>query len=465
VPADPLQQGSLADFARRLRNGETSAEQATLAYLERIAAIDPRIGAFRAVDRAAALDQARRVDRQRVAGDDRGPLMGVPVAIKELFGVAGLPFGAGSEIDLSDVTPAEGPFVAGLRRAGCVVLGTTSTTEFAAATINSRKPGPWNPWDAAVRRVCGGSSHGSAAALAARLCAFSVGSDTGGSVRLPAALCGLVGFKPTMGVWSTQGVFPLSPTFDTVGVFTHGVADAAAIFHATTGQRPAASAPVNELRLGRAVPLFEDLDRPVEIAMARAMRQLEDAGVRLVDIDLPETAELAGVFGRILAGELVLYLGRGRLLAQRARIDPVPWSRIEPELDIDPATLDTLRARQRAIAAAVAQRMRDVDALVSPTTPLLADPAADLGDAAAAIAWNRRSGRNTRPGNLFGLCGISLPIHHAGELPVGLQLLGPAASDARLLALAASVAAILGRGPDPDLAPFCVTSSKEGRHE
>jgi aspartyl-tRNA(Asn)/glutamyl-tRNA(Gln) amidotransferase subunit A len=454
VAPDPLHGGGLADFARRLRAGETSAEQATRAYLERIEAIDRRVGAFRAVDAAAALDEARRIDRQRAAGHDLGPLMGVPVAIKELFGVTGLPFGAGSEMDLAHLTPAEGPFVASLRQAGCIVLGTTSTTEFAAATVNCRKPGPWNPWDARVRRVCGGSSHGSAAALAAGLCAFAVGSDTGGSVRLPAALCGLVGFKPSMGIWSTQGVFPLAPTFDTVGIFTHAVADAVLVLEATTAQRVPPAPRPDALRLGRALPLFDDLDPPVERATTRAVRRLEEAGVRLVDIDLPETGELAAVFGRILAGELVLYLGRERLVAHRASIDPVPWSRIEPELDIDPPALDALRGRQRALAASVAQRIGGVDALLSPTTPLLADAAEDLADPAAAIAWNRRSGRNTRPGNLFGLCGISLPVHRGDELPVGLQLMCPGGTDDRLLAIAASVEALLGRGPAPDLALF-----------
>ena len=158
--------------------------------------------------------------------------MGVPIAIKEIFSIKGLPYGAGTDLDLNEITPPQGPFIQKLKRAGCVILGTTRTTEFAAATINVKKPMPWNPADEHIKRVCGGSSHGSAAALRAGLCAFSVGSDTGGSVRLPAALCGVFGFKSTAGVWPTEGVFCLSPTLDSVGVFTRSADDAALIFSA-----------------------------------------------------------------------------------------------------------------------------------------------------------------------------------------------------------------------------------------
>ena len=220
LPADPFEFFGLRKFGRRLRSGEMTAEAVTRAYCARIQLRDPKIGAFKTIVAEQAIEAARGIDALLRAGTDLGPLMGVPVAVKEIFSIDGLPYGAGSELDLAEMTPPQGPFIDKVKRAGCVILGTTRTTEFAGATININKPMPWNPADEEVKRVCGGSSHGSAAALAAGLCAFSVGSDTGGSVRLPAALCGVFGFKPTAGAWPTQGVFALSPTLDSVGVFT-----------------------------------------------------------------------------------------------------------------------------------------------------------------------------------------------------------------------------------------------------
>jgi aspartyl-tRNA(Asn)/glutamyl-tRNA(Gln) amidotransferase subunit A len=451
----PLDKIDLSTFARRFRNGETSSEAMTQSYLERIGIFDRKLGAFRFVDKAKALERAREIDKRRQAGEDLGPLMGLPIAVKEIFRIEELPFGAGSDMDVSDLMPAEGPFVKALKRRGCVILGNTKSTEFAATTINSRKPMPWNPWDADVKRVCGGSSHGSAAALAAGLCGLAIGSDTGGSVRLPAALCGVVGFKPSMGIWSTDGVFPLSPTFDTVGAFTRSISDMSLVFDCLTDQAAAAPITASNLKLAKATNLFDELDTSVSAAMGRALRKLSDNGVGFVDVALPEAVEVATVFARILAAELVRYLGRERLLRERDKIDPVPWSRIESELDTDAATLDALRRRHVELVELIRERTEGYDAIICPTTPLSPCPVAEVSDDATAIDWNRRSGRNTRPGNLFGLCGISLPVHQSGELPAGLQLLCPANADRRLLSFAAAVESVLGQGPAPDLSQFC----------
>lgn len=461
VPPDPLRDRSLTGFSRLLREGAITAETATRIYLRRIAAIDPAIGAFRVVNEAIALERASEMDRERKVGRYLGPLMGMPIAVKEIFCVEGFPFGAGTDLDIQDLVPSEGRFVGSLKRAGCIVVGVTRTTEFAAATINSGKPAPWNPSDPQTKRVCGGSSHGSAAALAAGLCAFAIGSDSGGSVRLPAALCGQVGFKPSMGIWATDGVFPLTPTFDTVGTFTRSVADASLVFATLTKRKISALPAASELRLGRVTNLFRELDPLVNTAIERAIAKLADAGVRFVDIELTEAAEVDSVFGRILAGELVRYLGRERLLAERNRIDPVSWARIESELGIDDEALNALRRRQRVVASSVSAKIKDYDAIICPTTPLSPCPVAEVREPSAAIDWNRRVGRNTRSGNLFGQCGISLPVHTAGELPVGLQLLSGNGTDARLLAVAARVEAVLGRGPDCDLSPFVERTIKE----
>ena len=454
VPKDPLQGLDLAGFATRFRNRATTAEQTTKDYLARIRAYDPMIGAFRHVDEQAAVDAAREIDRRYNNGEDLGPLMGVPVAIKEIFSIDGFPFGVGSDVDISDLLFNEGPFVKAIKSRGCVILGNTMTTEFAAATINCSKPMPWNPWDSSAKRVCGGSSHGSAAALAAGFCAFAIGSDTGGSVRLPAALCGVVGLKPSIGIWPTEGVFPLSPTFDTVGTFTWSVTDAALVFSALAGRPITPPLSAKNIRLARVANLFEQLDAPVAVAIARAVTNLSDAGVTFIDVPLPEADEVGAVFARILAGELVHYLGRERLLKEQKKIDPVPWSRIESEIDTDALTLDQLRQRHRELVSLIRARTAEYDAIVCPTTPTLPTLIAEVSQPELAIEWNRRSGRNTRPGNLFGLCGISVPVHTTGELPVGLQFLSQSGADAQLLALAAAVEGIIGAPPTPDVSRF-----------
>jgi len=447
LPADPLAEGGLREFAARMRDGSLTAERATLAYLDRIAALDGKIQAFRTVDRSRAVAEARAVDAQCCDGIDVGPLMGVPVAVKEIFAVDGLPYGAGTELDLTDLTPPQGPFITRLRAAGCVILGTTRTTEFAAATINVDKPMPWNPADMAVKRVCGGSSHGSAAAMKAGLCAFSVGSDTGGSVRLPAALCGVVGYKSTAGAWPTKGVFALSPTLDSVGIFTRSVDDAALIYSAIEAEQqtvPAAGA----VTLGRPRGyVFDSIDAPVRQAVEAAIARLSAAGVRIVDIDIPDIPPLMPDFATLLFGEFVSVMGRSRLDAGKASIDRVPGARIETAFSITPVQIEAARKSHSSAIEKAKAMMAGVDALIYPTTPLVATPAADVGTFEASAGWNLRAGSLTRPGNFFGQCGVSIPVEALGDLPVGLQLIGNPNDDLHLLAVARAVEAIVRPQP------------------
>lgn len=243
LAADPFDGCGLDEFGRRLRAGESSTTNVTRAYLSRIDALDPKLGAFEYVAADAALQQARAIDALLASGVDLGPLMGVPIAVKDLFAIKGMPVTAGSRMPLNDTIGAEGPFVKVLKRAGCIILGTTKTVEcaFGAAGINSVRGTPWNPWDARTHRLPGGSSSGSAVAVAAGLCAFAIGTDTGGSVRVPAALCGIFGLKTTVGLWPTQGVFPLSRTLDSIGLLTRDAGDAASALAALTPGTPRAS--------------------------------------------------------------------------------------------------------------------------------------------------------------------------------------------------------------------------------
>jgi aspartyl-tRNA(Asn)/glutamyl-tRNA(Gln) amidotransferase subunit A len=257
------------------------------------------------------------VDARLAAGDDLGPLMGVPIGVKDLCEVEGMPLTAGSALDadvLHSIVGAEGSLVSALKAAGCVILGKTKTTEwaFSPTGINRTKGTPMNPADAAVSRLPGGSSAGSAVATAAGLAAFAIGSDTGGSVRVPSALCGVVGIKTTIGLpgWGTDGVFQLSSTFDTMGPLAKSAADVALVLSALG--EPTQPAPVPEptsLRIGRATNavLWEGCDEHVLRSVERALELLKAAGATVVDVELPCVGEVDRA--AILPTELLDFIG------------------------------------------------------------------------------------------------------------------------------------------------------------
>jgi len=436
---------SLAAYGAALRSGAFTAQAAIDACIDRIAA-DAALDAFTYVDASGAQDAAHAVDLQLAAHIDLGPLMGVPIALKDLYASSGMPIGAGSRVDVADRAPEEGTLVRTLKRAGAIVVGKTRTTEFAFGTFNPTHPTPRNPADRGAHRMPGGSSAGSAVAVAAGLCSIAFGTDTGGSVRQPAALCGVAGFKATAGRLSMDGVFPLSPTFDSPGWFAHSVADLAVVYQVLTGEPPARTRTVDALVFG--VPdahFFDGLEADVAQAVELAQRRLAAAGARIVPVSLPPLDDLDAAFGAYLSDELVAFLGRERVVANLARMDPVVAARIAPGLTLPADAFIDMRARFAAIARAAAASMAAVDVVMTPTCPRVAALVEGHETTDKAAAWSRETLRFTRPGNLFGLCGVSLPIHHlTGSLPVGLQLLARAGDDANLLAIAATVERVLG---------------------
>src|SRR6185437_1493177 len=407
LPADPLEAITLEEFGRRLRGGGISVESATRAYLERIALLEPKIAAFVHVAEAKALEQARAIDRLLAAGTDLGPLMGVPVAVKDLLTVDGMPRPrCGSDVDISDLVEPEGGFVRRLKRAGCVILGKTRMTEFAFGLVNVKHATPWNPVDSKVHRMPGGSSGGSAAALAAGMCAFSIGSDTGGSVRHPAAMCRLFGYKSTYGMWPVDGTFPLSASLDSIGTFTRSAQDAALVYAALCSRPEPPRRALRGLRLGRPQRhYFEELAPDVSKATEEALAKLGEAGVEIVPIEVPETAEIDAVFGPVVTLELLAFLGRDRFLAAKDILDPIVWNRTVPLLDY--RATDYLRARRRLdpLRRIARERMRGLDGWITPTTPDTPVPLEEHRTPEKAAAWIRRGTRNTRPGNMFGQCG------------------------------------------------------------
>ena len=429
-----------------LRRGAFTAETTVRAFLDRIAAENDVLDAFTFVDADGAIAAARAVDLHLKARTDLGPLMGVPVALKDLYAATGLPMTAGSRVDISDRTPREGSIVETLKRGGAIILGKTRTTEFAFGTYNPTHPTPRNPCDRATHRMPGGSSSGSAVAQAAGLCAVAFGTDTGGSVRQPAALCGVAGFKATAGRLPMEGIFPLSPTFDSPGWFAHRAADLALVWQTLSGEPAARQRPMDTLVLG--VPdahFFDGLEGSVASAIEIARDRLAAAGAHLVPVALPPLSDLDAAFGAFLSAELVAWLGRERVTANLARMDPVVAARIAPGLALAADAFIDLRTRFAALARAARASMSPVDALLTPASPRVAAPVDGHSTVEAAAAWSRETLRFTRPGNLFGLCGVSLPIHHlTGSLPVGLQLLAPGDADAQLLAIAQTVEEALG---------------------
>ena len=456
---DALVAAGLQAVAQALRDGRTSAVELTQAALARIAALEPRLQAFTHLDAGRAIAHAQAIDGLRAAGVNLGPLMGVPVAVKDLFSVDGMPTTAGSRLDVQDLVPPQGSFVDALLRAGCVILGKTRTTEFALGGFNLDRPPPWNPCDVDQPRMTGGSSHGSAVAMAAGLAGFTVGSDTGGSVRWPAALCGVVGYKASSSHWPGDGVFPLSPELDSIGLFTRSAHDAALVHAALGGQalRPLAS--VQALTL--AVPtlhFMDQLDERVLRCFEAAVEMLRAAGARIVTAETPEASEIDEVFRSLVPADLLAFLGRERVTAQLDRLDAVAADRLKVAFEVRADDYAKMLARRRVLERLVVERSTGIDAWLSPTVPMLPQPIADFRSVADVAQWNRRATRNTRPGNLFGQCGISLPIQHLGAesstgaaLPVGLQLCAAPGQDAALLGAACVVEDLLGRPPSPVL--------------
>lgn len=455
LPADPVAAIGLAGYGAKLRDGTITAEAATLAYLERIALLDGRLQAFVHVAAEQALEQARAMDRLLASGTDLGALMGVPVAVKDLFSVSGMPASrCGSRVDIADLVEPEGEFVRRLKRAGCVILGKTRMTEFAFGLVNMTHPTPWNPCDATTHRLPGGSSSGSAVAMAAGLCAFSIGSDTGGSVRQPAALCGVFGHKATAGFWPTDGVFALSTTLDSIGYFARSARDGAVVFSALSDRPVPAPRPARGLRLGRpASHYFDNLGPEVASATQRALERLEDAGAEIVPIEVPEAAEVNDVFLPLVAVELIATVGAQRFKGAKDLLDPIVWSRGERMLEYPASDYVLRRRRQQALCRIAIERMRGLDGWITPTTPDVPLPRAQLETLEQAAAWTSRGTHNTRPGNMFGQCGVSIPIPGTA-LPVGLQVMCRPGDDVALLSISQGVEQVLGLPPESDMFAF-----------
>jgi len=437
--------------AHALSRGETTSRALVEASLER--ALDPAGEGARAFVQVAA-DAARAAadafDRLRSAGAHPGPYAGIPIAIKDLFDVAGQFTRAGSRV-LADrpAAGADAPAVARLRAAGFVILGRTNMTEFAYSGlgINPHYGTPANPWRRAERRIPGGSSSGAAVAIADAMVPLGLGSDTGGSCRIPAALCGVVGFKPTAHRVPRDGAVPLSTSLDSIGPLANSVACCAAVdaiiadsIAEDEAQGPSAPT-LSGLRAGLIGSYVTDgMDDAVAAAFTRALSTLSAAGVRLSEPELPELHEIPRINakGGLVGAEA--YAWHRPLVEQHAALyDPWILQRFEAGRSQSAADyLDVLGARRR-IHRIVHPKMRAVDVLLAPTVPIVAPRLDDLAQPEISTKTNLLLLRNPVLVNFLDGCAISIPIHRTGDAPVGLMLIGAPGQDRRLLAIAEQV--------------------------
>ena len=433
---------SITSLGRRLRSGELSPVALTETFLDRIERLDDQLGAFTVVCAERALAQARAARTQIEAGIDLGPLHGIPYAAKDLFDVRGLPTTAGTRLLADNIAAADATVVARLARAGMILVGKTVTVQFAygGAGINHDHGTPHNPWHR-VPHLPGGSSSGSAVAVAAGLAPMALGSDTGGSVRIPAALCGITGLKTTVGQVSRAGVYPLSESLDSVGPLTRDVEDAALVYRAIQG--PDAADPttsgraqhdvLRDLRAGVAglrlafaeTVFFDGADPDVAAAVRATGETFRGLGAQVGTMAFPAAQGALDLNprGLVIAAE-AYSVNRHFLEAHFDELDPVVAHRMIKGGEISAADyIATTRAWRRLRAQAMEQ-MRDVDALLCPTTMIAARPVAavDAGIESYAEA-NLACLRNTAIGNILGLCAVSVPCGRTADgLPIGLMI-------------------------------------------
>jgi aspartyl-tRNA(Asn)/glutamyl-tRNA(Gln) amidotransferase subunit A len=444
----------LRELAMALRSRELSVREHVADTLTRLAADDHN--AVIALDADRALAAADALDAELAAGHWRGPLHGVAVGVKDLIDVAGLPTRAGSDVR-ADAPPAEvdAPVVARLRAAGAVVVAKLHTHEFAyGPTGDVAATGPArNPHDPS--RITGGSSSGSAAAVAAGHVPLALGTDTGASVRTPAALCGVVGLKPAYGALPTEGVFPLSETLDHVGVLgadVHAVAVAWDVLTRTTADGSAVGtgggiqAPgVAGLRIGVPTdPYWRAADPVIDEVAAAAADRLRAAGAEVVEVATPMIDELAATYPVIVGAEAVA-THAADLAAHPGRFQPATRSRLLPNLDLPArAYVDALRTRRRLSAAlrALLAEEAGIDALVLATTRLRATPigAESVPTGSGDVAVRPALLALTLPFNLTGWPAVSVPGAVAdGELPAGVQVAGVRLEERGVLRVAAAL--------------------------
>jgi aspartyl-tRNA(Asn)/glutamyl-tRNA(Gln) amidotransferase subunit A len=470
-----LNQLTISQLADRLGRREVSAREILAACLEQIQRVDGRLHSFLSYDAVDALAQAEAADRALAAGAThrQKPLLGIPVGIKDVIAVRDQPLNCGSKILGSFVSPYSATVVEKLKEAGAIVFGRLNMDEFAmgSSTENSAFGVTRNPWDAT--RIAGGSSGGSAAAVAAAECIASLGSDTGGSIRQPAALCGCVGFKPTYGRVSRFGLVAFASSLDQIGPFAREVRDAATVLGVISGHDPrdstsvptpvpdyaaALEAPIKGLRLGLPKEyMIGGLDVEISGAVQDAVKQFEKLGAEIVEVSLPHTEYAVATYYIVATAEASANLARFDGIRYGARVDGVDptdlycktrgagfGAEVKRRIILGAYVLSSgyhdayyLRAQKvrTLIRRDFLEAFEKVDAIVTPTTPTAAFK---IGEKADDPLQMYLSDIFTISCNLAGICGVSLPCGFTAKpkLPIGLQILGQPFGEETILRLA-----------------------------
>jgi aspartyl-tRNA(Asn)/glutamyl-tRNA(Gln) amidotransferase subunit A len=442
---------TVAELADRLRTKDISPVEVATAFIERADALEPKIGAFITRTANDALAAARVAEAEIVAGSYRGPLHGIPVGIKDIYWTEGVRTTSGSAVYADFVPDRDSTAVSLLRKAGASVIGKTGTCEF-AFDPTGRNPHygmPNNPWG--LDRMPGGSSAGSGAAVAAGFAPIALGTDTGGSIRIPSALCGLTGIKPTYGLTSRYGVTPLSWTLDTVGPLARSALDAAIALNALVGYDPADPASVNMpqvdftqgldrgltgVRIG--VPkeyVWDVMDPEVEAVFRKAMTDLEELGAIVHEISIPELEWVPPIAAAVTSVEAAALYG-SIAREQGDKLDQATRRRIESGMFVSGETyMQAMRARklfERRMAAA----FESVDLIATPTVPM---PAPQQGQDVMTIGGSEAPVRESllRDTRIFNVCrfpAVAMPNGFSTDgLPLSLQLAAPAFKDASAL--------------------------------
>jgi len=447
---------SLTAVAKAIAERRLSSHELTRSCLHRIARWQPHINAFMSIEAEAALKAADEADAALAAGRNLGPLHGVPLAHKDMYYDAGKVVTCGSLIRRDFVATTTSTALRRLRDAGSIRLGSLQMAEFAYGPTghNAHYGAVRNPF--APDHITGGSSSGSGAAVAARLTFAALGSDTGGSVRMPAHFCGVTGLKTTYGRISRAGAMPLSQSLDTVGPLARSAADCALLLALMAGADPddptasmtpvadylaATTAPIKGLRIGVPISFYvDDLDADVATVLNHTIAVLRREGADIVKVELPDQRQLSAACQLVLAVEAAAFHKRW-LIERPQDYGPQVLMRLQNGLAIPGVTyLEAMRWRGPALAAHIAAT-RDVDAVLAPVAPVAAPTIAesDVGTSPGAEAAIQRLTRFTRPINYLGLPALSVPAGFTGKgLPVGVQLIGRSFDEATLLRIGAA---------------------------
>jgi aspartyl-tRNA(Asn)/glutamyl-tRNA(Gln) amidotransferase subunit A len=460
---------SIAALGDALRNGETTSVALAEEANDNHDRHGATLGAYKSRDPDRFLAEAHAADAAFAAGIDFGPLQGIPVSVKDLYGVNGYETCAGTPAPLPEKWEAEGPVVGALRQSLAPITGKTHTVEFAFGGIGSNPHWgtPRNPWDSNAHRVPGGSSAGAGVSLCEGSAILALGTDTAGSVRVPASFTGNVGIKTSFNRWSIDGIVPLSPSLDTAGVLARTVADAILAFAVID---PLTDFPgealleglgdvgPSDIHIGVCDQFFDGCDPGVAEGVKAALDGMTAAGARVSAIALPEATEADEIFmrGGLAAPEFAAFIN-GEMLDRKATLDPNVAGRID-SMEAIPAIDYLARGeRLRHLSMSLEDRMADVDVVIGPTVPITPPTCDAVADPEGYRVHNMGALRNTRTANMLNLSAVTIPValDKAG-MPVGLQVMAPLDEDERALAVALAFERLLGTAMDRiGVPPMC----------